>query len=292
MIIRKGKINQVVEPQKEIEEIINRLRPVDDIFFHKLSERREFCEELLQTILKNEKIDLCENTPQKCLRNVKGKSVIVDLLCQDKKRVVYGVEVQRKNHDNHQKRVRYGASNIDTYITEKGVLYKNLWKVYMIYISEFDMFRGKRSIYHVNRVVEELEKKVCNGYDEIYVNTKIDDGSEIAELMKIFRSSQVPNNPKFPKICRTIREYKEGERREEMCTIVEEYGKKQRDAGLKSGKALGRKTGHKAGRKVGRKEGRKDLVNVVLLLRNGTSKEQVKHMGYDDSTIEDAFLLL
>jgi hypothetical protein len=90
---------------KEIEEIINRLRPVDDIFFHKLSEKREFCEELLQTILGNEHIKLRENTPQKSLRNVKGKSVTVDLLCQDKKRVMYGVEMQRKNYDNHQKRV-------------------------------------------------------------------------------------------------------------------------------------------------------------------------------------------
>jgi predicted transposase/invertase (TIGR01784 family) len=261
---------------KEIEEIINRLRPVDDIFFHKLSEKREFCEELLQTILGNEHIKLRENTPQKSLRNVKGKSVTIDLLCQDKKRVMYGVEMQRKNYDNHQKRVRYTGANIDTYITEKGVQYKDLWKVYIIYISEFDIFHGRKTVYHVKRVVEELGKKVHNDYDEIYVNTKVNDGSRIAELMQIFTSSEVPSNSNFPKICNTIREYKEGKRREEMCTIVEEYGKKQRDAGVKSGKTLGRK----------------ELMTVVLLLKKGSSKEQIKDMGYDDSTIEDAYLLL
>ena len=36
---------------KSAEDILSELRPVDDIFFHKLAERQEFCEELLQTIL-------------------------------------------------------------------------------------------------------------------------------------------------------------------------------------------------------------------------------------------------
>ena len=109
-------------------------------------------------------------------------------------------------------------------------------------------------------MVEELGKKVHNDYGEIYVNTKVNDGSKIAELMQIFTSSEVPSNSNFPKICNTIREYKEGKRREEMCTIVEEYGKKQRDAGVKSGKTLGRK----------------ELMTVVLLLKKGSSKEQIK----------------
>ena len=291
MIITQG-IEQKEDIKKEVEEIINRLRPVDDIFFHKLSERREFCEELLQTILKDEHIRLRENTPQKSLRNVKGKSVTVDLLCWDKKRVMYGVEVQRKNQDNHQKRVRYGGSNIDTYITEKGILYKNLWKVYMIYISEFDMFRGKKTIYHVNRVVEELEKKVYNGYDEIYVNTKINDGSEIAELMKIFRSAEVPDNPKFPKICRTIREYKKGKGREEMCVELEVFAEKQRKVGKNVGFKNGKRTGIKIGRASGEKIGREKLRNAVLLLKKGKDGEQLKRMGYDESTIKDAYLLL
>ena len=61
---------------KEIEEIINRLRPVDDIFFHKLSERREFCEELLQ------RFDSSCGSYKKVSRNVespKGRIYIIGL---------------------------------------------------------------------------------------------------------------------------------------------------------------------------------------------------------------------
>jgi hypothetical protein len=31
---------------------------------------------------------------------------------------------------------------------------------------------------------------------------------------------------------------------------------------------------------------------VVSLIRSGKGKEQIKRMGYDESTIEDAYLLL
>ena len=78
---------------KNAEDILSELRPVDDIFFHKLAERQEFCEELLQTVFDNDKIKIREHIPQRSLRNVKGRSVTVDLLCQDKKRIMYGVEM-------------------------------------------------------------------------------------------------------------------------------------------------------------------------------------------------------
>ena len=65
-----------------VEEIVSRLRPIDDIFFHKLAEIEGFCEELLQVILKNN-IELIEVTPQKSLRNIKAKSVTIDVYCVD-----------------------------------------------------------------------------------------------------------------------------------------------------------------------------------------------------------------
>ena len=180
----KENTEQIVKAErcagKSIEDIVSELRPVDDAFFHKLSESQEFCEELLQTIFDNHKIKLRDHTPQRNLRNVKGRSVTVDLLCQDKKRIMYGVEMQRSNCDNYQKRVRYIGSNIDTYITEKGIKYKDLWRVIIIYISEFDVFHGKKTIYHISRTIDELQKKAYNGFDEIYVNTKIHDGSLLA----------------------------------------------------------------------------------------------------------------
>lgn len=75
--------------------------------------------------------------------------------------------------------------------------------------------------------MRETKKIVCNGTNEIYVNTEIDDGSDIAELMKIFKNPAVPNNSKFPRVCSGIRNLKEGKGRNEMCALVEEYAEQK-----------------------------------------------------------------
>lgn len=100
--------------------IVDKLRPIDDIFFQKLIENNFFCEELLQTILQDSKLQIIECEPQKNLRNIIGRSVILDALCKTYDEKYINVELQKDDNDNHQKRVRYNGSNIDTYITEKN----------------------------------------------------------------------------------------------------------------------------------------------------------------------------
>lgn len=82
-------------------------------------------------------------------------------------------------------------------------------------------------MYHIERILRETGKIVYNGANEIYVNTEIDDGSDIAELMKIFKSPAIPDNSKFPRVCSGIRNLKEGKGRYEMCTLVEEYAEQK-----------------------------------------------------------------
>lgn len=219
-----------------VEEIVNRLRPIDDIFFHKLVEKEGFCEELLQTILEKDSIRLEEVVPQKSLRNIKAKSVIIDVYCVDTDNQYYDIEVQKSDNDEHEKRVRYNGSNMDTYITEKGIKYKDLPESYVIYISEFDMYDEGETIYHIIRSIKETKSKVYNGFNEIYVNTLIDDGSDIAELMKIFKSSDIPDNKKFPRICEAIKVIKEEKGSDDMCKIVEDYGKQERREGKREAK--------------------------------------------------------
>lgn len=261
---------------KPLQELLDILRPVDDYFFQKLAEEREFCEELLQTILNDNSIRIKENVAQKTLRNVKGKSVTTDLLCQDVKRVMYGVEMQRKDTDDQRKRVRYIGSNIDTYITEKGIDYKELWDLHMIYISEFDMFKKGKTIYHIKQIVDEFQDIVENGYDETYVNTVVDDGSDIAELMKIFKSSEVPEHPKFPRICRTIRHFKIGKGREDMCEAMQSYFD------------LYSEWVKDVAREEGLEEGREEVIDLIISLKSGAKIEELVAQGYDEQLINKA----
>lgn len=69
---------------KTLQEIVNNLSGIDDIFFFKLAENKDFCEELLQVVLGNKNIKIQEHKPQAVLRNLKGRSVVLDLNAQKK----------------------------------------------------------------------------------------------------------------------------------------------------------------------------------------------------------------
>ncbi len=101
---------------------------------------------------------------------------------------------------------------------------------------------------------------------EIYVNTKHNDGSEIAELMQCLLEPVV-TNPKFPALAKELQAEKGNVRGDEsMCKLVEEYaqkrakeyGEQQKAEGLIEGRKEGIKEGMKEGIKEGREEGRKE----------------------------------
>lgn len=171
-------------------------------------------------MLENKKPKVAEHTAQDSIRNIRGRSVVLDLKCISGASEIINVEIQKENKDNHQKRIRYNAANIDILESEKGVRFEELKDIYIIYISKFDLFGKGKTIYHIKRIIEETRGIVENGVHEIYVNTKIDDGTEIAEYMGLLKSAGIPDNPKFPKICEAIGNLKTGLENGSMCDLV------------------------------------------------------------------------
>ena len=160
--------------------LIQSLNVIDDIFFHKIAEDPEVCEEILRIILEKPKLKVIQCQVQRFLRNNGAHSVILDALCEVDDGAVANIEVQKADDDNHQKRVRFNQSNIDTVFTEKGIKYEELPDVYMIFISRFDIFGYGRTVYHIDRVIRETGIEVENGVHEIYANTAVNDRTQIA----------------------------------------------------------------------------------------------------------------
>lgn len=209
----------------EVRERVERLNIIDDTLFQKMSEDIGFCEEMFSTIMK-ENIKVVQVIPQDSIKNLQGRSVIVDALCEKQDGTFINVEVQKSNNDNHQKRVRYNASCITANITDPGTRFEKIPDLIIIYISQFDIFKGNKIIYHVDRMVREMDMRVYNGLEEIYVNTKAEDGSDLAELMRIYTNVDAYNYEQFPNT--SIRKEKLKRSREGveiMCDIVEEYAK-------------------------------------------------------------------
>ncbi len=122
--------------------------------------------------------------------------------------------------------MRYNTSCVTANITEPGTKFEKVPNVIGIYISKFDMFQSGKTIYHIDRVIRETGEVQDNGLQEVYVNTKIDDGSDIAELMRIFKEKDTYDFKKFPKISGRKKQFKENEGgSDKMCDLVENYAK-------------------------------------------------------------------
>ena len=206
--------------------LVSRLNLMDDLFFHKVAEDKAACEEILRIILKKPGLSVKECQPQRYLRNVDAHSVILDVLCTDEAGRIFNMEVQRKDDDWHQRRVRFNISNIDASFMEKGMDYKEFPDVCVVFISEFDLFEMNQTLYHVCRVVKGTDRYLENGTHEVYVNTAIDDGSDIAELMQYFADSN-GYHENFKAVCNRVNYLKESNREVmSMSSVIEEYAKK------------------------------------------------------------------
>lgn len=205
--------------------IVAKLRPIDDAFFEVIMQDREVCQEVLRVILQDDKLTVEDVVPQKSIKNLQGRSVRLDAYCILGSGEHVNVEVQKENVDNHPKRIRYNAACVTANITDPGDNFENIPDVYIVYISRFDMFKKGKTIYHGEMYVKETGEFVDDGLHEIYVNTKIDDGSSIAELMKCFEQENV-NNATFPKLSERVQDLKDGKKEDDkMCSLIEEYAK-------------------------------------------------------------------
>lgn len=190
-----------------VRDTIAKLNIMDDLLFQKMAEDTGFCEETISTII-GEQVEVIQVTPQNSIKNLQGRSVILDALCKLKTDQKVNVEVQNDDHDDHQKRIRYHASCITANITDPGVAFEKVPDVIIIYISNFDLFKSGKTVYHIDRIVRENGQIVHNGLTEIYVNAKADDGSDLAKLMKIYTETDFYDFKRFPKVSKRKAEFK------------------------------------------------------------------------------------
>jgi hypothetical protein len=79
--------------------------------------------------------------------------------------------------------------------------------------------------------VRETKEVVDNGFSEVYVNAKVDDGSDVSELMRVFVKDTAYND-KFPNTSERKRKFKESEGGlSDMCEIMEKIAREERAEG-------------------------------------------------------------
>lgn len=222
----------------QIREDARKLNPIDDALFMVMAEELDFCQEILRVILNDYKLVVVRHNPQKILKNLQGRSCTLDLECILGNGKHVGVEVQKSDDDDHQRRIRYDSSLLSTNTAEPNTKFFDVPDVIMVFISKFDIFAGGYPLYHIDRIIRELGVPADNGLQEVYVNAAVDDGSDVAKLMDIFKNDDVYDDVLFPATSEVKRRFKttdEGVSR--MCEIIEKYKNEGRAEGRDEGRA-------------------------------------------------------
>ena len=114
-----------------------------------------------------------------------AKSIRLDVYIRGEESV-YSVEMQKINSDNLKKRSRYYHDLIDLDLLERGCRYKNLNRVYVIFICDFDLFGENQYKYTFTNKCDEVEGlSLDEGKTTIFMNTEGQSGN-ISEDCKLF----------------------------------------------------------------------------------------------------------
>ena len=212
---------------------VRTLVPIDDAMFQKMCEDPETCQEVISTIL-DEDVKVISVVPQDSIGNLQGRAVRLDALCELGDGTYVNVEVQKPDNDDHEGRAWYNASVITSFKTPKGVKFKDVKRVIVIYISQFDIFGDGLPIYHIDRTVRETGKVRPGKFSEIYVNAAVKKrdtelNENVSDLMDLFTDRETFNYEKFPVFSKRKNVFTNTEKGEvEMCEKVDQLVKQTR----------------------------------------------------------------
>ncbi|EOS36669.1 hypothetical protein C804_00548 [Lachnospiraceae bacterium A4] len=210
--------------QQDLERLKS-LRYMDDDFMSVcLADNFEGVELILRIVLGREDIKVKSVRTQEPLKNLQGRSAVLDVHAVDDADKEFDVEIQRKDAGAGAKRARHNSSLLDAHILKAGDDTEDIPDSYVIFITENDVMKGKQPIYPVERYVTIGENKVLfdDGSHIIYVNGKYRGNDEIGKLMHDFSCTN-PDDMNYETLAKKARYFKQDEKGvAAMCKIMED----------------------------------------------------------------------
>ena len=183
----------------------------DDFMCQVFDENYEGVELVLGIILKQPDIKVSDIRVQHEYRNLKKRSVRLDITAEDSAGRVMDIEVQRDSDGADIRRARYNSSMLDTRLLDKGQSYTELVDTYVIFITEHDVLKRNLPLYHITRRIAETDEQFGDGTHIIYVNGEHDkDETPLAKLMHDFKCLR-SQDMNYPQLADGVRYYKETE---------------------------------------------------------------------------------
>ena len=211
-------------PQRYLE-LIKQFRLIDDTFFEVCLDGSDECMQLLLRIFfKRDDIIVKEVVTQRSARNLYGRSVQFDVIAVDSTGKIYNVEVQRSNEGANPKRARFNNALIDSREINRNTKYKDFPEIWVIFITENDIFGAKLPMYHIERVITELNQPFNDAAHIIYVNGEYREDNALGLLMQDFFYSD-PAKMHYPELAKRVDFFKHDQKGVQvMCEIMEKFG--------------------------------------------------------------------
>ena len=231
----------------DVRKLLSKFILMDDDFMRVVLKDVRCTEYILQTILKKPRLRVKEQVLQEDLKNLQGRSVILDCFCTDESGTVYNIELQNKRYGASPLRARYHAGMIDMHILKAGENFNRLPESYVIFICGKDVLKENRQIYHVKRIIEESGNTFPDKAQIIYINTEKSSDDELGRMIKDFYTED-PKEIRSAVLARRIAEIKIPSKEEkgedaEMTTYYDRLKRQWKKEGKAEGKAEGIKQG-------------------------------------------------
>ena len=202
--------------------ILEELTVMNDVFMRNVFKKQECTEYVLQIIMNQKDLKVTEQVLQKDYKNLQGRSAVLDCVARDADGRQMNVEIQQENEGASPKRARYHSGLMDMNTLNPGQDFNALPESYVIFITRDDVLGYGLQIYHINRKIEEVSKDFKDEAHIIYVNSKIQDDTELGRLMHDLHCKNASDM--YSKIlANRVRELKETKKGVDiMCNEIEE----------------------------------------------------------------------
>ena len=218
-------LNTTEQTHRQDLERLKSLRYMDDDFMSVcLADNLEGVELILRIVLGRKDIKIKSVRTQEPMKNLQGRSAILDVHAIDSADKEFDVEIQRKDTGAGAKRARHNSSLLDAHILKTGDDTEDIPDSYVIFITENDVMKGNQPIYPVERYITIGENKVLfgDGSHILYVNGKYRGNDEIGKLMHDFSCTN-PEDMNYELLAAKARYFKQDEKGvAAMCKIMED----------------------------------------------------------------------
>ena len=153
-----------------------------------------------------------------------ARSLILDAYATDSEGKRYNIEAEKSENRAEPHRARYHLSALDVENSKTCTDFDQLPTTYIIFITEDDIFDANKPIYHVDRIIREIDEEFRDGEHIIYLNASYKNKNwELGKLLHDFMCSD-PKDMVLPEISECAYEWKNTKKGvDSMCAEVEKY---------------------------------------------------------------------